>query len=127
MAHHADLFVHEALHEVHALVSAFELDCFRAAFLNESQRVSHRVVIARVESSVRHVCDEQSSLHSAAHRFQMDENLLECHRHGVAVSEDDVAEAVADQDDVDSGFINNASGRVIVGCQTNESFATLFT
>jgi hypothetical protein len=60
MAHHADLFVHEALHEVNALVSAFELDCFRAAFLNESQRVSHGVVIARVESSIRHVRDEQA-------------------------------------------------------------------
>ena len=127
MAHHADLFVDQPLDEVNTLVSAFEFDCFRAAFFHQSQRISDRIVVAGMKRSIRHVGDQQRALHRASHGLQMNQYLVERDGHGVAVSQHDIAQTVADEDDVDSCFIDDARGRVIVSCQTNQSFAALFT
>src|SRR4026208_1634854 len=56
----------------------------------------------------------------------MNQYFLESHRNGVPVSQNDIAETVADEDDVDTGFVNNTGGRVIVRCQTYEPFTALF-
>ena len=47
MAHHCNFFVDETLHESHALVAAFELHSFGAAFLYQSQGVSTKIADAR--------------------------------------------------------------------------------
>jgi hypothetical protein len=36
-----------------------------------------------------------------------------------------IAHAVADENDVNAGFVNDPSGRIIVGCQANKLFAFL--
>src|SRR5687767_8608899 len=126
MAHHADLFINESLDEVYALVTTFEFDRFRAAFFNETQCVANRIVVARVKCSVRHVGDEQRALHGATYGLQVDQDLFESHRHGVAVSEHDIPQAVADKYDVDSSFIDYACSRIVVSGQTNQSLASLF-
>ena len=56
----------------------------------------------------------------------MNQYLLESYGNRVAVSQNDIAEAVAHEYDVDTGFVNNTGGRVIVRCQTYEPFAALF-
>jgi hypothetical protein len=52
--------------------------------------------------------------------------FLEGNRNSVAVSEDDIAEAVAYKDDIDACFVNDSRRRIIVRCQTDEAFAALF-
>jgi hypothetical protein len=108
-------------------VTAFEFDCFGAAFFHQSQSVSDCVVVTGVERSIRHIRDQQSALHGASHGLQMDQNLVERDGHRVAVSQHDIAETVADENHVNSGFVDDPGGRVIVRCQTNETFAALFT
>ncbi len=126
MAHDADFLVHQTFDEVHTLVPAFEFDRFRAAFFHETQRIADRVVVAGVKRSVRHIGDEQRALHGASNGFQVNQDLFECHRNGVAVSEHDISEAVADQNHVDSGFVENSCRRIVVSCQTNQALAALF-
>src|SRR5687767_11923616 len=127
MAHHAYLFINESLHELNAFVSTFEFDCFCAAFLHESQRISDCIVVASVKSPIGHVGNKQCALHCSSNCLQMDQYLLERDRHRIAISEHYISETVADENDVDPRLVNDTSGRVIVRCQTNEPFATLFT
>jgi len=127
MAHDADLLVDEPLHKLNTFVSALEFDCFRATFLHESQRISHRVVIACVKSSIRHVCNQQRALDRSSHGFQMNQYFIQRYRHGIAVTQNHIAQTVADQNDVDACFVDDPSGWIIVRCQTNEAFAALFT
>src|SRR5688572_23041999 len=56
----------------------------------------------------------------------MDQNLIQRYRHGVAVAEHDVTQAVSHENDVDAGFVEDARSRVVVSCQTNQAFASLF-
>ena len=62
------------------------------------------------------VGDEQRALHGAAHRFQMNQNLVERHRHGVTVTQNHVSQAIANQDDVDACLIKETCGRIVVSC-----------
>ncbi len=108
-------------------MSAFEFDCFGAAFLHQSQRVPDSLVIAGVERSIRHVGDQQRALDRATHGLQVDQYVLERHRHGVAVTQNDIAKTITDKNHVDACFINDARSWIVVGGETNEAFAALFT
>src|SRR4029079_11028719 len=102
VAHHCDFFVDQTLYQLHAFMPAFEFHCLGAAFLYQPQRISHRVVSARMKRTVRHVGNEQRALHGASHRFQVDQDLVERYRNSVAVTQHHVSQTVADQDDVDT-------------------------
>src|SRR5437868_10029963 len=127
MAHHTDLFVDQTLDQLNALVTAFKFDCFRAALFHESQCILDCFILARVERSIRHVSHQQGALHRASNRLEMNQNFFQGHRHGVAVSEHDIAETVADKNYIDPSFVDEPRGWVIVRCETNQPFAALFT
>src|SRR5262249_48957360 len=111
----ADLFVDQPLYQLDAFVSAFELDRFRTAVLHEPQGILDGFVFAGVETSVRHVGDEQRALHGASHGLQVNQNFFERYGDGVAVTQDHVSQAIANENDVDTCFINQACGRIVVG------------
>src|SRR5205807_153529 len=127
VAHHRDFFVHQPFDQLHTLLTAFELHRFGLALFYQTQRRAHGVIWARVKRSIRHVGYQQSAFYAATHGFDVDQNLFKRNRHGVAVTEHDVAETVADQDDIDTRFIDYARGRIIVSSQTNQALATRFT
>ena len=49
VAHHCDLFIDQTPYQWYALVSAFKLDGFSAAFFYQPQSVSHCVVRSRMK------------------------------------------------------------------------------
>src|SRR5689334_19386503 len=57
----------------------------------------------------------------------MDQYVLERHRHGVAVTQHDIAETIADENHVNSRFVDDARSWIVVSGETNEAFAALFT
>ena len=127
MTHHRNFFIHQPLDQLHTLLTAFELHCFGFTLFDQTQRRAHGVICSRVKRSVRHVGYQQRALYAPTHGFDVNQNLFKRHRHGITVTEHDVAETVADQDDIDACFIDYARGRIIVGSQTNQALATCFT
>ena len=78
-----------------------------------------------MKRAVGHVCDEQRALHSATHGARVHHDLVERDGHSVAVAEHGVADAIADENDVNARFVNDACHRVIVSGQTDETFIAL--
>ena len=77
-----------------------------------------------MKRAVGHVCDEQSALHSTTHGACVHDDLVERDRHGVAVTHQRVADTVAAENDVNTGFVHDARHRVIVSRQADETFST---
>jgi hypothetical protein len=123
--HHGNLFADKATNNFGAVASAFELDSFRARF-DELQGVAHGVVCACVVRAVGHVGDEQCALDAGADGARVVNHVVERDVDCVLVTEHDVGERVADEDDVGSGFVNDARGRVVVSREADKRFAAFF-
>jgi hypothetical protein len=61
-----------------------------------------------------------------AHGARVRQYLFERDGDCVAVAEDDVADAVADENHVNARFVNDARGRVIVSGQADEALSPFF-
>ena len=72
---------------------------------------------AEVEAGERHVDDHQGVPHGPAHHLGVVDHLLQRHRQRGAVSLDDHRQAVADQNPLDAGGIDQAGHGVVVGGQ----------
>ena len=57
----------------------------------------------------------------------MHQNFFQRHRHRIAVAENDIAEAVTNQNNVDACLVNYTGGRIIVSGQANQTLTPLFT
>ena len=104
-------------------IVAAELDRLGFALFDQFQCRPHGIVRAGMKRPVGHVGDQQRALHAAAHGLYVNQNLVQRDRHRVAVTEHDIAQTVADQNDIDSRFIDDARGGIIVRGQANQTLA----
>src|SRR5262249_7339922 len=61
----------------------------------------------------------QSAARTAANGARVMQHFVKCDRQRAVVAQHDHAKGVADQDDVDSGFVSESRSRVIVSRQAN--------
>ncbi len=89
-------------------------------FLEEAGGVADGLVGAEVEREVGHVADDQGPPDRPGDGLGVVDHLVHGHGHGVLVPENDHAQGVADQDEVDPGLVEDLGRRVIVGRQADD-------
>ena len=104
-------------------VPAFELHGLAARLLENAAGVFDGPVGAQVVAGKRHVDDHQRVLHGAADHFGVVDHLVERDRQRVGVSLHDHRHAVADQDALDAGGVEQAGHGVVVGRQHRDLLA----
>ncbi len=75
---------------------------------------------AQMEREIRHVPDDHGPLHGPRHGPGVVDHLVHGHGHGVLVAQDDHAQGIADQDEIDAGLVQDLRRRVIVGRQADD-------
>ena len=88
------------------LDAAFELDGLAARFLEDAAGVFDRPVRAQVEAGERHVDDHQRVLDRAADHLGVVDHFVERHGQRAVVALDDHRHAVADENALDAGRID---------------------
>ena len=104
VAHHRDLFIHQALDQWNALCPP-STHRFSTTLFNESQRVP-RIVVTGMKCSVGHIGHQQGALDRSADGSS-GSSLIERYRYGIAIAQHYVAEAIADQN-INSCFVDDA-------------------
>ena len=97
------------------LDAPFELDGLAARFLQDAAGVFDRPVRAEVKTRERHVDDHQRVLDRAADHFGVVDHLVERDGQRAVVALDDHRHAVADENALDAGRIDQPRERVVVG------------
>mmetsp|Transcript_4487 Transcript_4487/g.7432 ORF Transcript_4487/g.7432 Transcript_4487/m.7432 type:complete len:333 (-) Transcript_4487:322-1320(-) len=112
--HHRDARAHEGLDLGQHAHPALKLHHVGAPLLDEAHAVTGRLFRGEIAPK-RHVRHHQRALGAARRRRRVVDHLLHGDRGRVLVAEDDHAEGVADEDDVDAGAIGRLRAWVVVG------------
>ena len=96
------------------------------ALAAQPQCILYGLIRAGVKRSVWHVRDQQSPLHRTANGLNMREHFIQSHRHRVAVAQHDIAQTVANQNDINTSLVHQAGCRIVIGRQTDKTFASFF-
>ena len=115
VAHHRDAGLDEQAHRLGDARAALQLDGLRAALLEHAAGVAQGVGGAGLVAHERHVGDDVRLAGGADDGLHVVQHLVHGHGDRGVVAEDDVAEAVADEDERDAGLFDEAGGRVVVG------------
>src|SRR5580700_1654779 len=103
------------------VAAALELHRTRSALFNQSNRGTQSVFVADLVGTERHVGHDVRARRSAHDGLRVIENALERYRRRFVEAQNDVADAVADQDDVDAGpFDKLPERRIVCGCNWKE-------
>jgi hypothetical protein len=93
---------------------AFNLDGFGASFLYEADGIGKTFRDGAVVAAEWHVCYYKCAADGATHGACVVQHLVYGDGKGVFVAEHDHSEGVADEDEVDAGFVYKSGCRVIV-------------
>jgi len=55
----------------------------------------------------------------------MDQDLVECNRNRIAVTENDVSQTIPNQNHVNPGFVDDSRGWIVVGCEAYKTLSTI--
>ncbi len=113
MADHGNLGLGQGADQLHA--RAFDLDGFRARFLDESDGVGNALGNGAVIAAERHVGHHQSAAHGATHGARVVQHLVHGNGQRVFMAEHDHGQRVADKNQIDAGLVDEARGCVVVG------------
>ena len=107
------------------VLAAFEFDGLCAALLEQARGVAEGVFGAALEAAEGHVGDDVRAFRGPDDGLHVVHHLV--HRDGDCgvVAEDDVAEAVADEDEGDAGLFGEAGRGVFVGGDHDDLLAAL--
>ena len=114
VGHHGNAGRHECGNRLGLLDAAFELHGLAAGFFQNAAGVFDRPVRAQMETRKWHIDDHESVLHGAADHFGVVDHFVERHRQCAVVPLDDHRHAVADEDALDAGGIDEAGQGVVV-------------
>ena len=102
---------------------AFDLDGFGAGFLDEADGVGKAFSDGAVIAAEGHVGDDESAANGAANGAGVVQHLVHGDGEGVVVAEDDHGERVADQQEIDAGFVDEAGAGVVVRGERGDGLA----
>jgi hypothetical protein len=124
MAHHRDAALDQKCDRLGHPRPALELDRAAMGFLQNSHGRMEGLLLGGLVGAERHINDDERVLRAAHHRMALQDHHVECHGHGGFKSVHDVAEGVADQDDV-TITIHERCGMGVVGGQHHDRLAIL--
>src|SRR4029453_10869287 len=100
MSDHWYLFVHETFNQLNTVASTLELDGLCTAIFHQPQGVFDAVVLIYVISPKRHIGDHHCPFRTTFYGYTGRNDLVQRNRYRIAVSVDDIAHTVTDQDHV---------------------------
>ncbi len=121
VAHDGDTGPHDRVDGVPHVLAALELHAVGAALLEEPSGVPDRLLDRDLVAEEGHVADDEAALPRADDRLAVVDHLVERHGQGRLVPEEDVRERVADEDDLDSGFVHGPRLNEVVGGDHGEA------
>jgi hypothetical protein len=124
--HHRNLGARDARDRIRHRDATFEFHGLCAAVLHQPDRGAHGVFGRHLVGAERHVADDHRAPTGAGDEPRVVDHLVERHRQRGLVALHHIAEAVADQDQVDPGLVEDAREREVVGGQHRASLAALF-
>src|SRR5579872_3908221 len=123
--HHGDFRFDEARNRFHALFAAFEFHRLGAVF-HKTKRVANCFLGRNVKCAERHVRDDECATGSAANGANVMQHFVERDGKRVVIAEDDHAERIADEKNVDAGFVKKTRGGIVVRSEAGDSLRLIF-
>jgi hypothetical protein len=124
MAHHGNAALGEKRHRLRHSLPSLKLDGAALRFLQDPHRGMKCLFLRSFIGAERHVDHDQGMLRAAHHRPALQDHHLERHRHRGLETVHDIAEGVADQDDV-AMPVDQRRGMGVVGGQHHDGLAAL--
>ena len=126
MGHDRDPVRRESADRLDDLGAAFHLDRIHPCFFEETRRVPKSIGGARLVRPERHVADQEGPGRTARNGGRVADHVVHRHRYGRRIAEDDHAERIADEDDVDAGLCDEARERRVVCRHHRDALAVAF-
>jgi len=123
--HHGDFRFDETRDCFHAFFAAFEFNGFGAVFY-KAQRVANGFLGRNVKRAEGHVRDDESATGSATNGANVVQHFVERDGKSVVISEDDHAERIADEKNVDASFVEKTRGGIVVCSEAGDSLRLIF-
>ena len=123
VAHDRDAGVDDGLDAGADLGAAFELDAVAGCLGHEAAGVEHGGLVGGLVAHVGHVADEPAVGGAAAHGGGVADHVVHRDRQGGVEAEHGHAEAVANEDDVDAGLLDQVGHGVVVAGDHGEGRA----
>ena len=118
-----DLRAGQGLDELRAALSAFDLDGLRSSFFDKPGGVADGLCGGGLVGAKGHVSDEEGALHAASDGAGVVQHLVHGDWKGGLVTEDGHADGVADEDDINTGLVDEPRCGVVVGGERGERVA----
>ena len=115
MGHHRYARRDQARDHFGLLHAAFQLHGLAAGLLQDPSGVFDRPINAQVKTGKRHIDDQQGMAHRTADHLGVIDHLFQRHRQRVGMALHDHREAVADQNALDAGRIDQLGRGIVVG------------
>ena len=120
VSHYGNFGFGEARDEFETALAAFDFDGFGAGFFDEADGVAKGFGDVGVIGAEGHVGDDEGVVGAAADGAGVVDHFVERDGESVVVAENDHAERVANEEDIDAGLIGKARSRVVVGGETDD-------
>ena len=124
MAHHGNAALGQERDGLRHPRAAFELHRAAMGFLQYPHRGMKRLLLRGLIGAERHVDHDQRMLRTAHHRVSLQDHHVERHRHRGLETVHDIAEGIADQNDV-AMAIDQRRGMRVIGRQHHDRLAVL--
>ena len=124
MAHHGNAALAEKCNRIRHPHTAFELDGATMGFLQDPHGGMERLLLRRFIGTKGHIDHDQRVARAAHHRAPLQDHHVERHRDRGLESVHDVAEGIADQDDV-AITIDQGRRMRVIGRQHHDRIAVL--
>ena len=123
MSDNRDLFVNEPPDQIDAISATFELDRLGTAVFHQAKRILDALVLIYVIGAERHIGNDHRPLGAAFDGDACGCDLFERNGDSVAVSVNNIADTVADEDHIDASLVYDTSRRIVIGGQTDQFLA----
>src|SRR5437899_2899145 len=100
MSHDRNSDLDKMLHDICEILAAFELYRPDANLFHDSSCVPNRIVGAGLERHEGHIDHDECVLHDPFHGLRMIDHIVDSYRESRFVTLDDIAERIANKDDV---------------------------
>ena len=126
VSHQGDAGIHDASDLFGATHTALELDCMCAGFLHKAERGVKCLVRSSLVGAERHICNDERSRDSPGDSTRERDQVINAHRQSGVVTVNVVASRIAHEQEIDSRFVKDSRGQLVVAGEANDIDTVLF-
>ena len=123
--HDGDTGGDESLDDAGDAFAALQLDGGRAALLEETDGVAHRLVLVGLVGAEGHIGNDEGALGAAHDGLGVMDDFVHGDGHGGVVAQDDHAQGIANEDAGNTGLIDETGAGVVVAGDHGETLAAI--